>query len=288
MLVELIEFHLQRRTIEPDTLILELWLPIVDAAKYTVYACEVPIAIRNDTAIVTSIPENVILISEGGTWGYSITEAEYENCGKYWGEVVCNLKGPQENLMTAEKCIADIVLRNSTGQCTKRVIRLKHTLWVPTASKNQWRYLAPKKENIMIRRSGSITQREIIGLGTITIEKGMEVANEHVRFEHYREDEEEAEEKLLIPFEDLPTYEPEHPVIPEWNEKSRIVLPRHTKELLDLGVDVSELMTTNPNLKNVEYAPLDNPWTNFYIISGFIGAGLIVLYMYRGRITCCA
>ena len=59
------------------------------------------------------------------------------------------------------------------------------------------------------------------------------------------------------------------------------------KRLYSLGIDVKDLKQERSTLKNLIYAPLERPWYTSGIILGGIAIVLMILFGFKGKLSCC-
>ncbi|XP_055548578.1 uncharacterized protein LOC129732089 isoform X2 [Wyeomyia smithii] len=280
----------EHELIDKEQINFKFYVPLVGTEYFETRRVAIMPQLTNFTVLIRHIEENIVMFKYESDWGYTLTSDEYTKCTKLKGVTICDISTAQENLKRAQKCATGIILEKNTVRCQAKAVVTNHTMWFATRSRNNWKYLAPMKTNITIEINGNMTQQTVDGAGIIRLTPHMVVHTDFIRLEYYETNYEWDTNVTLLPdnINRIETQDVDLREVPIWNGIEKVYSYINQKTLFDLGVDVKDIKTKGYGLKNLIYAPLENPWTSIPVVIGITTTFIIILCLYKGRISCCA
>lgn len=280
-------------TLNNKMLLIKLSLPIVrDVTFITHKGIFIP---EINGTIISSInlEEDIIIEEIGSNWGYTMSSTEFAKCAKFSNRRICDIKTPEKELTSENKCLLNMRFKNITDRCSITILQIKNDVWFATEEPNVWEYATPSEIKINIFHGLNHSNIIIRGSGKIRLTPEMRIETDHVRILYSNisvTDKFTVVNNIQQNIWNFTVDSKKLEQIPTLAANMSIVSFYDRKKLFELGVDIADLKDDKTFLENMIYSPLSSHWTITSIALGalIMIAALIIYFTYcfKGKIIC--
>ena len=265
-------------------------IPLVDMRKYETTRVFLTPRIIDNVVSFFNLNRDIMIKNTLTEWGYIISEEEYDSCKRTRDEKICNFKEPEENLARSNSCVAQLIFQPTQSECAYKTLKVNHTLWFATPEENIWRYIAAWPTTVNMSNGENDTTITIQGTGKIFLTEGASLSTKEVKIRHranlfQNHGIKVKEDTVNIHIPSLKEWQLSK--LPILNESERIYSFLDNRRMFELGTDIKDLEKERPILKNLIYAPLENPWLSTGVIVGGICLLILIISGFKGKLSCC-
>lgn len=181
-------------------------------------------------------------------------------------------------MSSENECVLNLMFRNSTENCRKKLLKINHDAWLETGQSNVREYATPNELKVNIFHGDNHTSLTIRGTGQMRLTPGMIIKTRHIKIEYVDTKISEnvsIRRKSNYAIMNFTWDEHSTKLIPALGENMSKISCYDRKKLFDLGVDVDVLKIEKPFLENLFYSPLSSGLT-----IATVGTGALIMLVF--------